>query len=208
MLRRHKSAWSAPEALNTSPICRAAVGGAHCFVVPSISRKGLCRSLPVRNIPSSAAPQSATMGVSCHVCMGGGERPSRAPPPLFQPHCDESCSGGVGSLMNKLSHFCCQSTPYAPSPSLSQQRMLGKEARVRRCELWEQTAAKKNTKLTWDHVTFSLASSGDQQTSGTKQMAARFKTRPLRHGTPWSSPAHDLTGQQEDDPGPESGSDP
>lgn len=42
---------------------------------------------------------------------------------------------------------------------------------------------------------------GDQQTSGTKRMAARFKTRPLRPGTPWSSPTHDLTGPQEADAG-------
>lgn len=32
---------------------------------------------------------------------------------------------------------------------------MGKEGGVRTCELWERTAAKKNTKLTWDHVTSS-----------------------------------------------------
>lgn len=108
--------------------------------------------------PSSAAPQSATMGVSCHVCLGGGARPSRAPPPLFQPHCVESCSWKGGVFDEQVVPFLLPAPPAPPtSPSLSQQRMLGKEGGVRRCELWERTAAKKNTKLTWDHVTFSLA---------------------------------------------------
>lgn len=116
--------------------------------------------------------------------------------------------GGGGSLMNKLSRFCCQSPPRPPS--LSQQRMLGKEGGVRRCELWERTASKKNTKLTWDHVTppphlpHVMDGATPRETSeppGRSRWRLALKPVPLRPGTPWSSPAHDLTRPQEADAG-------